>query len=372
MKKCPYCFGMNNDNKTTCIYCGQSLATIAESKKEEDRLFKVSNFLNADDKVQLGKMYQVGIGCTKSIERAKELFYQAAAEGNADGMYLYAELLYESSSENDKKAAIHYYKEAAEQGHIGAAFRLKELNKNNINSENSPLMETVQKVRPYCLEIISTNVIDVRCANSQEELEQLVNMQREIMAKTGSSGSGVLLDNGYIITNAHVVINAFELEKQSGISQVILGSFKNIEEQIPLKLIYMSVEEDVAILKPIGKELDYSKAPKLMQPLNVQMGQTVFTIGNGHADGNALSSGQVSQELRQDNKYYKYREVFVSNMVINPGNSGGGVFDLDGNVLGMVTYGPADGEKGSIIYGITYCVTANTIQQVINKITKKY
>lgn len=366
MKKCPYCFSMNDDNQTKCRYCGQSFSINVEPKVENDIMEKYHSFLNADDKVVLGKMYQAGISCTKNINLAKKLFYEAAAEGDTEAMFLYAELLYQSSSEDDKKTAIRYYKEAAEQGHVGAKLKLKELNKENTNNENSQLMEIVKKVRPYCLEIMSTNAVDVNLATTKEEVEQLIEVQKRIPE---SYGSGVLLNNGDIITNAHVIIGALEIEQQTGISQVVLGSMKNIESKILLQLVYKNVEEDIAILRPVEPKLDYSKAPKLMQPLYVQMGQTVFTIGNGHAEGNALTSGQVSQELKKDRRY---NEVFATNMVINHGNSGGGVFDLNGNVLGMVTYGPAGKEKGEQIYGITYCVTANTIQQMINKVTKKY
>lgn len=142
-----------------------------------------------------------------------------------------------------------------------------------------------------------------------------------------SSGSGFFVsDDGYILTNKHVV-----LDKEAEYSVVL-----NDGRKLPAKIIARDPVQDVAVLKVDGtgfKFIPLGDSDKL------QVGQTVIAIGNALGEfQNTVSVGVVSglhRSLVASGE--QLQEVIQTDAAINPGNSGGPLLNLEGRVVGMST-----------------------------------
>ena len=138
---------------------------------------------------------------------------------------------------------------------------------------------------------------------------------------THALGSGFIVsDDGYILTNAHVVRNAEEV-------MVKLTD----KREFKAKVVGSDPQTDVAVLK-----IDASNLPtvKLGDSNNVQVGEWVVAIGSPYGFDNSVTAGIVSAKGRAlpDGTYVPFIQTDVP---VNPGNSGGPLFNLKGEVIGI-------------------------------------
>jgi serine protease Do len=142
---------------------------------------------------------------------------------------------------------------------------------------------------------------------------------QEIPAR--GAGSGFIVSNdGYILTNAHVVRNADEVE------------VKLIDKRkFSAKVIGTDSRTDVAVLKiPAGN----LPTVKLGDPSRLRVGEAVAAIGSPFGFENSVTAGIVSAKGRTlpSESYVPYIQTDVP---INPGNSGGPLFNMRGEVVGV-------------------------------------
>ena len=136
-----------------------------------------------------------------------------------------------------------------------------------------------------------------------------------------SLGSGFIIsDDGYILTNNHVVADADEI-------MVRLSDRSELEA----KLIGTDPRTDVALLKVEGKGLP---SVKLGNSEKLKVGEWVLAIGSPFGFDHSVTSGIVSAKGRSlpNESYVPFIQTDVA---INPGNSGGPLFNLDGEVVGI-------------------------------------
>lgn len=139
--------------------------------------------------------------------------------------------------------------------------------------------------------------------------------------KAQSLGSGFIIsEDGYILTNNHVVENADEII----VSLADRRTFK-------AKLIGGDKTTDVALLKIDAKNLPKIK---LSADDDLQAGEWVFAMGSPFGFDHSVTAGIVSAVGRAlpDSNYVPFIQTDVA---INPGNSGGPLFNLDGEVVGI-------------------------------------
>ena len=136
-----------------------------------------------------------------------------------------------------------------------------------------------------------------------------------------SLGSGFIIsDDGYVITNHHVVKDAEEIIVKLSDRRMLVA-----------ELIGSDPRSDIALLK-----LDAADLPivKLGTSENVKVGQWVLAIGSPFGFDASVTAGIVSAKGRSlpSESYVPFIQTDVA---INPGNSGSPLFDLDGNVIGI-------------------------------------
>ena len=185
---------------------------------------------------------------------------------------------------------------------------------------------------------------------------------------SAASGSGfVLTQDGYIVTNYHVIEDA---AKDSSVS--IEVSFAD-GKQYTAKLVGGEQDNDVAVLKIEASDLT---PVKLGDSDQLVVGEGVYTIGNPLGELTySLTDGLVSALDRlitttSTNPSTGAAEtttlnVLQTNCDINPGNSGGPLFDSYGNVVGIVTAKYTQSSSGVSAEGLGFALPINDVKEII-------
>ena len=174
-----------------------------------------------------------------------------------------------------------------------------------------------------------------------------------------SSGSGWIYDeDGYVVTNAHVVSSADKIEVQ----------FSNGERR-QATFIGSDVRSDIAVVRVEPERLHPASRS---QDLPAQ-GDLVFAFGSPFDFRFSMSSGIVSGLGRSAGLVGLDQESFIQvDAAVNPGNSGGPLCDVYGNVIGMNTAiatgrGSSVGEEGQFA-GIALAIPMRMIELVVDQI----
>jgi serine protease DegQ len=144
------------------------------------------------------------------------------------------------------------------------------------------------------------------------------------MQKSSALGSGVIVnESGLILTNAHVVEAADEIE-------VALSDNRRTKA----KLIGTDPESDLAVIK-----IDLPNLPTITFGANEQMqvGDVVLAIGNPFGVGQTVTMGIISALSRNHLGINTFENFIQTDAAINPGNSGGALIDINGNMVGLNT-----------------------------------
>ena len=148
--------------------------------------------------------------------------------------------------------------------------------------------------------------------------------RRQQPRSVNSAGSGFLIsEDGYILTNSHVVINADEIIVSLSDRREFLATLVGLDER-----------SDVALLK-----IEASKLPKVKigKSKNLKVGEWVVAIGSPFQLNFSVTAGIVSAKGRSipNGSETTYVPFIQTDVAINPGNSGGPLFNLSGEVIGI-------------------------------------
>lgn len=174
------------------------------------------------------------------------------------------------------------------------------------------------------------------------------------------SGSGVILsDDGYIVTNNHVVDGATKVEvvlndKRTYVAEVV-GTDKNT---------------DLAVIRIPETNLPFLK---LGNSDEVKVGHWVVAVGNPFNLNSTVTLGIVSAMgrnidlIRSKGNKYAIENFIQTDAAINPGNSGGALVNVAGELIGINT--AIASETGSYA-GYAFAVPVNLVKKVVNDIMK--
>lgn len=173
-----------------------------------------------------------------------------------------------------------------------------------------------------------------------------------------SSGSGVLISqDGYIVTNNHVVD---EVRDQDSIKVKLYNG-----NEYPARIIGTDSRTDLALLKIEEGNLPYAV---FADSSALEMGEEVIAIGNPLGAGISCSNGIISALEKEIYINNVYMTVIQTNAAVNEGNSGGGLFDLNGNIVGIVNAKKTSGLTEATVEGMGYAIPANTVKRIISEI----
>ncbi len=164
---------------------------------------------------------------------------------------------------------------------------------------------------------------------------------RPVTREATSLGSGFIIsEDGYIVTNSHVVSGGQPGGNAVGSITVIMPDRK----EYAAKLIGKDASSDLAVLKIEARGLPFVKFGDSSQ---TRVGDWIVAIGNPFGLGGSVTAGIVSA-LQRNIGAGPYDRYIQTDAAINRGNSGGPMFDLNGNVIGInsAIFSPTGGNVG--------------------------
>lgn len=167
------------------------------------------------------------------------------------------------------------------------------------------------------------------------------------------TGSGVIIsEDGYIVTNNHVIKDATELE-------VTLNNNKSFKA----KLIGTDSKMDIALLKISADEkLPYATFADSDQ---VKVGEWVLAVGNPYNLNSTVTAGIVSAKARNLDNRNGIQSFIQTDAAVNPGNSGGALVNTRGELIGINTM--ISSPTGSYA-GYSFAVPSNITRKIIEDI----
>ena len=176
--------------------------------------------------------------------------------------------------------------------------------------------------------------------------------------RTVGSASGVILsDTGYIVTNQHVT---------DGVDALSIVLWDGTEYQG--RVIAEDAMTDLALVKiePSEHPEKTLTAATFGVSENLKSGQSVVAVGNPLGVGLSVSSGIISAPLRDVNVDGEVNKLIQMTAAVSPGNSGGGMFDLYGNLIGIVNAKTT----GEGVEGMGYAIPVSTVKTVLDDLMK--
>ena len=166
------------------------------------------------------------------------------------------------------------------------------------------------------------------------------------------TGSGVIVtDDGYIVTNNHVISGASEIE-------VTIEDNKVYKAQ----LVGTDPATDIALLK-----IDAENLPTISygDSDNLRLGEWVLAIGSPYGLTSTITAGIVSAKGRSMTNYkqeFKIESFIQTDSAVNPGNSGGALVNIRGELVGINT--AIYSETGSYS-GYSFAVPVNIVKKIV-------
>ncbi|MGI6030363.1 MAG: S1C family serine protease [Eubacteriales bacterium] len=243
---------------------------------------------------------------------------------------------------------------------------------NDLSSRNDPAQDQQQQVNENAPQLSITDIEDYQKINEPEIREgepmtevqaiakvspSVVGVVSTIVTRTGftgtSTGSGIIMtEDGYIITNAHVV---------SGATDVTV-TFADGSNEIAT-IVGSDTKSDLAVLKINRTGLT---AAEFGNSDNLQVGERVVAIGNPlglELFGTAVD-GMISAVDRDVTIDDRVMTLLQTSAPINEGNSGGPLVNLYGQVIGI----NSAKISGTGVEGISFAIPINSAKEVIDSL----
>ncbi len=244
---------------------------------------------------------------------------------------------------------------------LRAIKELKNETEGNINTLNQELQNKINSLAESITSSINSLV------SSQDTLKKQIG---EIKAQTSADFSGIIeqeikgvvtiktdvaqgtgfliTEDGYIVTNAHVLSGAH-----------LANAYTFDSSRYPADLVGYDSDIDIALLKINGL---FSKLT-LGNSDSTKIGEKVIAIGNPLGLSFTATEGIISARDREGENGLPY--YFQTDVSLNPGNSGGPLINTAGNVIGINNF------KISSAENIGFALESNYIRQTINEISLK-
>ena len=178
---------------------------------------------------------------------------------------------------------------------------------------------------------------------------------------TGGAGSGVILtEDGYIVTNAHVILDS----NQQNVADTVTVRLTDGTEYTAEVKAY-DTDEDIAILKIDAEGLSPVQCG---DSDTLVVGEELLIVGNPLGElGGTVTNGIVSATEREIQVGGVTMNLIQTNAAVNPGNSGGGMFNMRGELVGIVNAK----SSGTGIEGLGFAIPVNQAMSVSEELMTK-
>lgn len=219
---------------------------------------------------------------------------------------------------------------------------------------NNAVVEIAERTNPTVVTINTTQTVRQRQRSpfsfffDDPRFDQEREFQREGL------GSGVIVsEDGYIITNNHVIENA---------DQIRISLFNG--DELEAEIVGTDPASDIAVLKV---EHDGLQAIAMGDSDELRVGEMVLAIGSplGNQFAHSVSMGIVSASGRSGLRLNQFENYIQTDAAINPGNSGGPLINVDGELVGINT---AIASRSGGNQGVGFAIPVNMARSVMESL----
>jgi S1-C subfamily serine protease len=199
------------------------------------------------------------------------------------------------------------------------------------------------------------------------EVGSVLELTASASGSSSQSSAFILNKDGYVITNAHCVTYEYKIWQtpflyttETRVYSDIKANFKGSDTKYSMSVIAYDTNKDLAIIK-------FDNPPSNLKPIRfgdsalVTLGEEVAAIGNAQGLGTSLTTGVVSNPPQP----YKNVKVIQTDTTINPGNSGGPLFNIYGQVIGVVSFKIIESQLNE---GLGFAIAAESVISYINQV----
>ncbi len=256
---------------------------------------------------------------------------------------------------------------------------------NNFNSENNISAETVSMLKTAqsdgdvlsgeeIVEKVMPSVVGIESTFSMPEQQKNGRNgffgfgfdfgNEQVQQEPVGTGTGVIItEDGYIVTNAHVIYDSQNGYGLASAIKVLLG-----EDTYEAEVIGYDTDCDLAVLKVDEKNLT---AAEFGSSDDLKLGETVIAIGNplGFDLMNTVTRGCVSGLNRNITINDKSMNLIQTDAAINSGNSGGPLINKYGQVIGINSSKMSSSYYGEAsIEGIGFAIPSDEVSKIVDDI----
>lgn len=228
------------------------------------------------------------------------------------------------------------------------------------------LPDIVDEIMPSVAGISSTFEVTYSNTNSISPWGWGFQSQPETREMVGTGTGIVMTEDGYIVTNAHVV---YTDEYNAGEAKEVSVLFSD-EKEYDAKIIAFDVETDLAVLK-----IDASgfTPATFGNSDELRVGEIVIAVGNplGFELFGSVTSGIVSALNRQISINEKNMTLIQTDAAINSGNSGGPLLNSCGQVIGINSAKMSSSYGTASVEGLGFAIPINDAKAIIDDLISK-
>lgn len=188
------------------------------------------------------------------------------------------------------------------------------------------VVAAVEKVLPA---VVNVATLTVERADPYEEMLREFFGYRRRNDAVQSSGSGVIIDEeGWVLTNLHVVRDA----------RRVRVTIADNSQSLDAEVVSVSEANDLALLRLKSEPGQQFRSVAFAPDDDLLLGETVLALGNPYGLGGSVSRGILSSKTRRpetDGETMRPEDWLQTDASINPGNSGGPLINLRGELIGL-------------------------------------
>ncbi|MFO7846161.1 MAG: DegQ family serine endoprotease [Balneolaceae bacterium] len=220
---------------------------------------------------------------------------------------------------------------------------------------NNAIVNIAERTNPAVVTITTERTVREQVRSPFDFFFNEPGNQQERERRVNGLGSGVIVDadNGYIITNNHVIEEADEIN---------IRLFNG--DEYDAEIVGTDPGSDVAVL---SVDVDELQSIPLGDSESIRVGEMVLAIGSplGEEFAHTVSQGIVSASGRSYLGLNQFENYIQTDAAINPGNSGGALINLDGELVGINT---AIASRSGGSQGIGFAIPINMVENVMESL----
>ncbi|HKB03540.1 MAG TPA: trypsin-like peptidase domain-containing protein [Gemmataceae bacterium] len=228
--------------------------------------------------------------------------------------------------------------------------------------------DVFEKERIRVFKDVSPSVVNVDTLRIQR-----AGYRGQVERMQGTGSGFVWDDDGRIVTNYHVVQDTLQVSSDGTVSVSPSARIRiTLADRPPtehVRLVGVAPDHDLAVLQVLGIPSDKLRKITVGSSADLEVGQTVYAIGNPFGQTLTFTHGIVSALDREIQSVTDrpITGVIQTDASLNPGNSGGPLLDREGRLVGVNT-AIASPSGGSV--GIGYAIPVDTVNQVVTELIR--